>query len=382
MKSFKRNTILTGLFLFIGLFIYSTYSQSPHQKFIKVQKYMDEATNDKLTGVVVYINSKNHGKWIGTSGYSKLEDKTPMNKENIFSLASIGKTYTAVAVLKLVEEGKLGLDEKIENYLPKEIIEGFPNANQVTIRHLLGHTSGFYNYNANPELNELYLTGNLNLDTLSHINALRRYAYGDRPNTKPIGTYSYCSTNYLLLTMIMDYILPEGHENYLREEIISKYNFNNTYYKQTPPENLVDHYGDIEKDGKINNLSAQTVETTNWYSGDDGVYASVEEAGRFLEMLMKGKILNGPTLKEMTRWNNEKYLDYGLGLMAGKGFPYKISIGHSGRGIGITTDLYYFPKQDIVIGIFCNTGLRAGPEEYGDTYYKMRNKIIKKMFLF
>ena len=97
---------------------------------------------------------------------------------------------------------------------------------------------------------------------------------------------------------------------------------------------------------------------------------------------MKGEILSAKILKEMTTWNDEKHPDYGLGLMVGKGFPYKLLIGHSGRGIGITTDLYYFPKQDIVIGIFCNTGLRSGAKELGDAYYKMRNKIIKKMFLF
>lgn len=382
MKSLKRKSIIIVLILFSGIFIYSAYSKTPHQKLRKIQKYIDNATRDKLAGVVVYIKSEKYGTWIGTSGYSNVENKTPITKESIFSLASIGKTYNAVAVLKLVEQGKIGLDDKIEKYLPKEIIDGFPNANQVTIRHLLGHTSGLYNYNSNEELNELYLSGNLSLDTLSHIDALRRYAYGTRLNTKPLGTYKYSSTNYLLLTKIVDSILPEGHEAYLRNNILSKNNFKNTYYKQTPPVNLVDHYGDIEKDGSINNLSAQTIETTNWYSGDDGVYAPIEEACNFLEMLVKGKILNEETLVEMMTWNDEKQPDYGLGLMADKGFPYSFLMGHSGRGIGITTDLYYFPKKDMVIGIFCNTGLRSGPKEIGDVYYKMRNKIIKKIFLF
>lgn len=382
MKSIKIYITIFSLFLISGLFFSSLNAQTPHKKFKKIQKFMDEATSDKLTGIVVYIKSYKHGKWIGTSGFSSLENKTHMTKENVFSLASIGKTYTAVTVLKLIEDGKLGLDDKIENYLPKEIIDGIPNSKQVTIRHLLSHTSGFYNYNTNPELNELYISGNLKLDTLSHMDALRRYAYGIRPNTKSVGTYQYCSTNYLLLTMIMDNVLLEGHEEYLRKSIFSAFNFNNSYYKQTPKKHLVDHYGDLEKDGEIDNLSAQTIETTNWYSGDDGVYAPVEEAAEFLEMLMKGEILNDASLKEMTKWNNEKYLDYGLGLMAGKSFPYKISIGHSGRGIGITTDLYYFPKQDITIAIFCNTGLRSGPKEYSDAYYKMRNRIVKKIFLF
>ncbi len=380
MKLLKLITI--ALIVISGIFIFSANSQTSQQKLKKIQKYIDDATSNKLTGVAIYIKSPKYGKWIGVSGYSDKENKIPIKKDDVFSLASIGKTYNAVAVLKLVEEGKISLEDKIEKYLPKEIIEGIPNAKKVTVRHLLGHTSGFHNYNRHPVLNELYLTGKLKLDTLSHTNALRRYAYGRYPYTKPVGTYSYSSTNYLLLTMVMDKILPKGHESYLRNEILFSNGFANTYYKQTPTKNLVNHYGDINKDNIIDNLSAQTIETTNWYSGDDGIYATIEDATQFLEKLMNAEILNRSTLKEMMTRNDEKKPDYGLGLMADKGFPYNFLIGHSGRGIGISIDLYYFPKQDMTIAIFCNTGLRSGTKDIASAYYKMRNKIMKKLFLF
>jgi D-alanyl-D-alanine carboxypeptidase len=132
----------------------------------------------------------------------------------------------------------------------------------------------------------------------------------------------------------------------------------------------------------VEDLTAQTFETTNWFTGDDGVYAPIEEAAHFLQDLMKGKILNQETLREMMTWNNEKKPDYGLGLMADKAFPYGFLIGHSGRGIGVTNDLYYFPKQDITVAIFCNTGYRMGSRNLKKTYLKMRTKIVKKLFLF
>ncbi|WP_420601800.1 serine hydrolase domain-containing protein [Flagellimonas sp.] len=377
----SKLTLVTVSLVFSAVFI-SAYAQTKHRKFDKIQNYLDEATSNNLVGVSIYIKSPKLGKWIGTSGYSNLEEKIPLKETDIFGLASIGKTYIAVAVLKLVEEGKIGLDDKIEKYLPGEIIAGFPTAKDVTIRHLLGHTSGLYNYNRNPELNELYLTGNLKLDTLSHINALRRYAYGKTEHTKPLGEYKYSSTNYLFLAMIMDKVVPEGHETYMRERLIKRYGLKHTYYKETPPERLVEHYGDIDQNNITENLSKETIETTNWYSGDDGVYAPIVQASLFLERLMKGKILNQQTLKEMTTWNDEKDPDYGLGLMADKSFPYKFLMGHSGRGIGITTDLYYFPKQDMTVAIFCNSGLRSASGDYAKTYHKMRKKIIKKLFLF
>lgn len=380
MKLLKLN--LKAFVLLTGMAISSTLAQTQNGKLSKIQKIMDAATSNNLVGVSVYIKSPKFGKWIGTSGYSNLEEKIPLQENDIFGLASIGKTYTAVSVLKLVEEGKIGLDDKIQNYLPKEIIDGFATTKDVTIRNLLGHTSGLYNYNRNPELNELYLTGNLKLDTLSHIDALRKYAYGINEHTKPLGEYKYSSTNYLLLTMIMDTIVQNGHEEFMREQIIKKYNLKDTYYKQTPPERLVGHYGDIDLNSITENLSKQTIETTNWYSGDDGVYAPIEEAGLFLERLVKGEILSKEILKEMMTWNDEKKPDYGLGLMADKSFPYKFLMGHSGRGIGMTTDLYYFPHKDMTIAIFCNSGLRSASKDYAKAYYQMRNKIIKKLFIF
>nr|WP_299485413.1 serine hydrolase domain-containing protein [uncultured Allomuricauda sp.] len=377
----SKHTFGTSLLVF-SLIIISACAQTKSGKLARIQSYMDAATSNNLVGVSVYIKSPKLGQWIGTSGYSNLEKRIPLKENDIFGLASIGKTYIAVAVLKLVEDGKLNLDDKIQKYLPQEIIDGFPTAKDVTIRHLLGHTSGLYNYNRNPELNELYLSGNLKLDTLSHINALRRYAYGITEHTKPLGEYKYSSTNYLLLSMIMDSVVPKGHEAYMREDLIAKFNMEDTYYKQTPPERLVEHYGDIDENNITENLSKETIETTNWYSGDDGIYATIGQASIFMEKLLKNKILDEKTMKEMTTWNDEKDPDYGLGLSADKSFPYKLSIGHSGRGIGITTDLYYFPKQEMTVAVFCNSGLRSASKDYAKTYYKMRKKIIKKLFLF
>ena len=296
-------------------------------------------------------------------------------------MGSIGKMYNAVAVLKLAEEGRIRLDDKIANYLLAEIIDNLPNAKKVTIRDLLGHKSGWVNYDTDPELNRLYISGLLRLDTLSRLNALRRYVYGKDVICSPGTTYHYSSTNYLLLSMIVDHVVPEGHSNYLNK-LISQYGYTNTYYRQTPPQKNVSYYGDLNQDEITEDVTKQTFETTNWFTGDDGVYASVEDAAHFLQDLMKGKILNQQSLKEMETWNNEKNPDYGLGLMADKSFPYGFLMGHSGRGIGTTTDLYYFPKQNMTAAIFCNTGLRAAAPGFGKSYNKMRFRIIKKLFLF
>ncbi|MBL0745631.1 serine hydrolase domain-containing protein [Chryseolinea lacunae] len=373
-------------FTFTALLLFCLIGQGFSQqrlprKYKKIQTYLDRATHTKLAGVVVYIQSPKHGEWTAASGYANVEHKQPIRPDVIFSLASIGKLYNAVAVLKLAEEGRLGLDTTIARYLPATIIDNLPNAKAVTLRHLLGHTSGFVNYEQDPELVKLYTSGLLRLDTLSHLKALRRYVFGRPANFAPGTRFDYSSTNYMLLAMIVDAVAPEGHTEYLRK-LIRAQGFTNTYYRTTPPEKNVNYYGDLHQDGIADNLTAQTFETTNWFMGDDGVYAPIDEAAHFLQHLMKGKILNDQSLTAMKTWNDARKPDYGLGLMADKSFPYKFLLGHSGRGIGVTTDLYYFPKQDMTVAIFCNTGLRGATPEVKKTYVKMRSRIVKKLFLF
>src|SRR5690349_18728484 len=200
---------LIGLLLAIAPSGFS--GKGPPGKYRKIQKYLDQATRDKLAGVVVYIQSPKHGEWIITSGYANLEEKTRLQRDHIFSLASIGKMYNAVAVLKLVEAGRLKLDDKIADYLPVEIVANLPNGTEVTLRHLLRHASGFVNYENDPELVRQYISGQLKLDTLSHLDALRKYVFGKPALFKPGEKYHYSSTNYLLVAMIVDKVLPEGH---------------------------------------------------------------------------------------------------------------------------------------------------------------------------
>lgn len=380
MKTSFLQLAVIGLILF-GIRFQSNAKDKPPRKYRKLEKYIHLATENGLPGLVIYVQSPKYGEWVGVSGLADINSNSKMSKDHIFSMGSVGKMYNAVAVHKLVEEGKLKLDDKISEYLPDEIIQNMENARAVTIRHLLGHTSGWEDYDKDPELNKLYLSGQLKLDTLSRLNVLRRYMYGKKGISIPGTEFHYSSTNFLLLAMIIDKVVPEGHTAYLRNLILS-HGFRNTFYREKPPQQNVSYYGDLNQDGELENLTAQTFETTNWFTGDDGVYAPIEEAAHFLQSLMKGKVLSAKSLSEMKTGNKNIKIDTGLGLIAGKDFPYGHVYGHGGRGIGTTADVYYFPKKDITIVIFCNTGLRGAHPKFRKTYNKLRMRIVKKLFLF
>lgn len=369
-------------FLFVlTILITVTCSFGQSKIFKKVQKIIDQSTDTNLAGVAVYIKKDNQVEWIGVSGYADIENAKKLKAENIFALGSIGKLYNAVVVLKLAEEGKIGLDDLLEKHLSKEVISSIPNGKIITIRHLLAHQTGLFNYEADTTLNQQYLSGNLKLDTLKHFNALLLYSFNHPPKFPPGSAFEYSSTNYVLLAIVVDSILKEGHTAYLRK-LLATNRYNSTFYRETPSNSLTQHYGDLNKDAKIENLTKQTIETTNWFIGDDGIYATISDASHFLQNLMNDKILSKVSLSQMMTWNNEKKPDYGLGLMADKGFPYKFLVGHSGRGIGTTTELFYFPMHKMTVAIFCNTGIRQASPLIKDKYLKMRSRIIKRLFLF
>jgi D-alanyl-D-alanine carboxypeptidase len=370
---------LTFPLLIVCLSTVCAFSQP--KKYKKIQRIMDKATGGRIPGVVIYIKTSKEGEWTHASGLADVDRAIPMDKDYVFAVGSIGKMYNAVAAMKLVEAGKFQLDDLMSKYLPDEIVSNIPNGKLITIRHLLSNTSGIYNYEFDSTLNQLYFDGKLKLDTLSHLNALRRYVYG-KPSADAPGThYNYSSTNFMLLAMIMDTVCPESHTDFLRKNVIEANGFDSTFYRATP-QRLVSHYGDLNKDGVLENLTAMTVETTNWFIGDDGIYATITDAAHFLESVMNGGIVSKPSLDQMTTWNDPKKPDYGLGLMADKGFPYKFLIGHSGRGIGMTTDLFYFPYQNMTVGIFCNVGIRRSSPQIRKAYFRMRSKIVKKLFIF
>jgi D-alanyl-D-alanine carboxypeptidase len=265
--------------------IVSAYSQPKKSK--KIQRIIDEATKGRLAGVVIYVKTPDDGEWTAASGLADVERLTVIDKDYVFAAGSIGKMYNAVAAMKLVEQGKFKLDDKISLYLPDEVISNIQNAKDITIRQLLANTSGIYNYEFAKELNDLYLSGNLKLDTLTHLNVLRRYVYGKEATNLPGAGYHYSSTNFMLMAMIMDRVCPEGHTLFLRKNVIEANGNTHTFYRSTPAR-LVNHYGDTNEDGILENLTEQTVETTNWFIGDDGIYTTVTDGAHFLESLMKG----------------------------------------------------------------------------------------------
>lgn len=108
----------------------------------QLQKQLDESLLfTPCLGINVTISDEKYGFWTGSSGFLELKTRTPMPTDGQFYIYSITKTFTAVYVLRMVQNGKLSLEDPIIDWLPN-----LPLPRSVTIRRLLNHTSGIPNY--------------------------------------------------------------------------------------------------------------------------------------------------------------------------------------------------------------------------------------------
>ena len=174
---------------------------------------MDDLTAGELPpGMVVWIDAPDY-RFEGASGSADLMDDIPMPPEGAFRIGSITKMFTATVIVQLAEDGVLTLDDPLALWLP-EVADQLPYGDQITLRHLLTHTSGLFNV-VEHEAYWADLFAEMEIDedtgavTLACVqrdphDTLARYVYGKDANFEPGARWSYSNTNYTLLGMVIE----------------------------------------------------------------------------------------------------------------------------------------------------------------------------------
>ncbi|MBO9154290.1 serine hydrolase domain-containing protein [Chitinophaga sp. GCM10012297] len=275
--------------------------------------------------------------------------KTPVTDSSAFQLASVSKTFTGMAVLSLVEKGKLGLEDSLQHYYPD-----FPYPG-ITIRMLLNHRSGLPNY--------LYFCDSLIKDkshflTNEEVISLMT-VHKPAVQYQPDRHFNYCNTNYLILGAIIEKVSGQKYADYLRETFFTPLEMNNTFVAdptQAPrPHQTISH------------LSSWRPEPDNSFDGavgDKGIYSTAQDMLKWDQALYSGKLFKPETLKEaFTPYSNEKpgIRNYGLGwrLLVYPDSTQKI-IYHNGWWHGNNTVFYRFVKDSatvIILGNRYNRGI-------------------------
>lgn len=366
-----KNILISGGLALISFFLNAQSIKTPvtdcdlgvtinrnYSKGAILDSIMKFYTTDVLPGLSMAVYSEKEGWWASAQGYASFENKTPMQNCHLQYLQSVSKTYMAVAILQLKEKGKIDLDMSITKYLPAIYSRYIKNAEKITVRMLLNHTSGIPEYNENPGFVSQVIEHPLR--NFSATDCLKSIAHED-PLFAPGSKYQYINTNYLLLSLIGDAITGD-HAGYIKQNIFKPLGLNNTYYGKNTSYlkglNLPQSYWDVFNNGKpvnVTNFQQMTVVSSK---GDDGIVCTTTDAIKFLIGLMEGRLLKPESMKEMLDFvKDEKGNNrYGMGLIY---FNLEgiTAYGHGGGGIGAGCGLLYIPSHKTYVFFATNLGI-------------------------
>ena len=236
-----------------------------------IQDQANEAVENGFDGVIIYVDKANQPPEFYAAGWHDRNDKIPANPHALFKIGSISKLYTAVAIAKLVNEGRLSLNKTLADYLP-ELSGRIENADKITIKMMVRHRSGIPNFTDTKEYwASPKESAEENLELILDLPA----------NFEPDEDYEYSNTNYLLLSLIMDKVLGYPHFEFIQEEILNRLNLKNTFQS----------IRDVNLDDVMSGYHIG--HPFDLKTDDIGMLATAEDVGIFLRALNDGSIFDG-----------------------------------------------------------------------------------------
>lgn len=343
----RRKTISTAfLLLFLSWLYAGKYEKQIkiYEDFVKKQMKVDRIPGLSLAFM------KGDFIWAKGFGYADLENKTPATSKSSYRLASITKTMTAVAILQLMEKGKLKLDDEVQKYVPYFPRKRWP----VTVRYLLGHLAGISHYRS---FEELHIKAHK--DTREALAIFSGFELISKPGTE----FHYSSYGYNLLGAVIEGAARMPYGKYMRHNIWEPLNMRNTCMDS--PDEIIPYrvrgYRIVE--GELKN--SEFIDMSSRFAAG-GTRSTVLDLLKFIRGIKEGKLLKPETVDMMwTPMATTKgyYTDYGMGWSLRPRNGHFL-VYHSGAQAETRTLLVYFPRQDLIVSFGCNLE-GANPYLYG-----------------
>jgi D-alanyl-D-alanine carboxypeptidase len=327
-------------------------TSAAHPRAAEYQAELDRLrTAGGLPGVVLGIRD-NDGTWFGASGYAHLESKTPMKTCHRVRVGSITKTFTAAGVMKLADEGKLSIDDSIGRWIPADIARTLKHADQITIRHLLTHSSGLQD----PLATEFSVVNSPD-ERMSREQCVAKMSEFDPQQVPPGEVFRYTSNGFNLLAMhVMAAANGTSADEAMQRTVLRPLELHSTSFRDSPgePTGAVPSYGEFFNDGT-------SIRTDQWFhhwsTRCQGVIVSnAYDLMTFITALERDKTLLSAVSTQalMTHHGPTGYL-YGFGVDLVK-TPFGVAIGHSGiNNWSYRSFAYHFPDRGVTIVLLYNT---------------------------
>jgi CubicO group peptidase (beta-lactamase class C family) len=282
------------------------------------------------------------GRIIKAQGYglSNIELDVPVTPESIFQSGSVGKQFTATAVMMLVEEGRVGLDDKLTKYFP----EAPESWNQVTVRHLLTHTSGIKDYtNKDFDYRRDYTEADLEKIAL-------RLPFDFAPGEK----WSYSNSGYMVLGFLIHRVTGKFYGDFLQERIFGPLGMTTT--RIISEQDIIPHrsagYRLVKGELKNQEWVNPTLNTT----ADGSLYFSILDLAKWDAALYTERLLKRSSLEEMwtpVKLNDGKTYPYGFGWRIAEMNGHRL-VEHAGAWQGFTTGISRYLEDRLTVVALTN----------------------------
>lgn len=307
-----------------------------------VDKLFSSVQTGSTPGAAILVSQDGKIIYEKGFGYADIGNKVKVTPDTKFRIGSITKQFTAASILKLQEEGKLSIHDKLSKYIPD-----FPRGNEVTIEHLLTHTSGIHSYT---NRNSLYKYLYMPITSAALIDTIKAYPYDFNPGD----LFSYNNSGFFILGYIVEKVSGKNLNDYLKESFFKPLGMNNTgiYSANTLLENEAYGYS------TVNGILSKAINwNMSWAGGAGALYSTVRDLNIWNEAIFNGKVLSAASLHAAFTsevLNNKLKTNYGFGWFLQNYRGYNL-IFHGGGLDGFVSILLRQPDKKITIVELCNS---------------------------
>ncbi|UTW60247.1 serine hydrolase [Kordiimonas sp. SCSIO 12603] len=326
-------------------------SQSTESRIQKLDSYFERCEGYKICNGTVLVTDGGQLVYTKTMGQAGVDAGVKLEANHQFDIGSITKQFTATAIMRLKDQGKLAFDDDVRKYLPELAYEG------ITIRHLLNHTSGV------PEVmgyySQQYRQGKVK-ENITNDGLLKVLAEFKMPvRFGPQEKWAYSNTGYTLLASIVERVSEKSFSIFLDDEFFNPLGMKDTVLRTPDTEDEIDKRaygfstqltGEIRKNDQIPFF---------YLVGGGGIYATISDLHKWEQALSAGQLVSAESWKEATTPitladGSTKEYGFGWGLRASKLGAERVA--HGGHWRGFKAAFEMFPNKDRSIIMLTNNG--------------------------
>ena len=337
MKNYKA---VSFIIIFVtGFFVLK--AQQPNDSLAqKLDEYLVSANNFYKFNGSALIAEKGKIIFQKSYGFKNVATHSLNDSNSIFQIGSVTKQFTATVILKLQEEGKLSVQDKLSKYFPE-----FKYADEITLENLLTHTSGIYNYTNDIDDNDSAIVCNpVNKQLLLDI------VFKKPLDFKPGTQFAYDNSGYYLLGLIIEKVTGKSYEQNIRDIIFTPLQMTHSLFdfRDSKDTNIAIGYKKLnEKEQSI----AQRWDSTVTYAAG-GIFSTTGDMYKWAKAVAGKEILSAASWKAAFT----PYLEhYGYGWFIDTLYGER-SVSHGGGLPGFMSDFTYYPDKDVTIILLNNEG--------------------------